>query len=139
MGKVKTALSGAAVAGALCATLAAPASGQPGPGPHGPNGGADTLVSSGVCSAGSTWALAGRSRFLRIAVDARVGTQTGRQRWALRLTHNQTTVARTVRKPTGSGVVKVRGRVQNLPGPDTFTFFARNRTTGETCQGTLTF
>jgi hypothetical protein len=139
VGAKRTALNGAVAAAALCAMLTTPASGHERPGPLGPNGGSDTLASSGVCTAGSTWELAGRSRYLRIVVEARVGTQTRRQRWVLILMHNQTAVARTVRKPTGRGVVKVRGRVQNQPGPDTFTFVARNRTTAETCQGTLTF
>lgn len=39
----------------------------------------------------------------------------------------------------GPGVVKVKGRVRNEPGMDTFTFTARNRNTNEICQGTLTF
>jgi len=53
--------------------------------------------------------------------------------------HNQNTVAMRSRKAKGSGVVRVRTRVRNAPGPDTFTLIARNRTTSETCQGTLTF
>lgn len=124
---------------ALCATLVVPASGQPKPGPARSGGGTDTLISSGMCSAGSTWQLAGRSRFLRVVVEARVGTQTRRPRWVLSLGHNQTTIARIVRRPTHRGLVRVRGRVINAPGPDSFTLTARNRGTGEICQGTLTF
>lgn len=81
----------------------------------------------------------GRSRFLRVEVEARIRTNRSRQRWTLRLSHNQTTIATLTRKPTGKGEAKLKGRVENQPGPDTFTFTARNRVTGETCQGTLAF
>ena len=91
-----------------------------------------------VCDAGSTWTLSGRSRFLRVVVSARIDT-TPRQRWVLRVQHNQVTVASLSRKSSGRGVVKVKGRVRNEPGMDTFTFTARNRNTNEICQGTLTF
>ena len=56
----------------------------------------------------------------------------------LRLQQNQTTVAVTSKRGSGGGL-KVRARVGNQPGTDTFTLSALNRTTGETCQGTLTF
>lgn len=121
---------------AVGAGLAAPAAARPGPGI---TGGSDTLVTSGVCDGGSTWTLSGRSRYLRVDVEARVETDRRRTRWVVRVVHNQTTVAVRSRKATGSGVVKVKARVRNEPGPDTFTLIARNRITAETCQGTLTF
>lgn len=124
---------------AVGAGLAAPAAARPGPSGPGFSGGSDTLVSSGVCDAGSTWTLSGRSRFLRVDVEAKVQTDRRRTRWVVRVVHNQTTVAMRSRKATGSGEVKVKARVRNQPGPDTFTLIARNRITGETCQGTLTF
>jgi hypothetical protein len=135
VGKMTTTISGAALALALSASLAAPAVGRPGP----PSGGSDRIATAGTCSAGSTWTLSGRSRFLRVDVEARVETDRGRQRWVLRLLHNQTTIALRSRRATGGGVVKVKARVRNEPGPDTFTLIARNRNTAETCQGTLTF
>lgn len=106
--------------------------------PGGPGGGAGRIATSGQCSGNSTWSLSGRSRFLRVVVTARVDTAP-RQRWVVRLEHNQSTVAAFTRKATGRGVVKAKGRVSNQPGPDTFTFVARNRSTAEICQGTLTF
>ena len=118
----------------LSASMATPAVAQPSP-----NGGAGTIVTTGVCDAGSTWTVSGRSRFLRVVVVARVDTDTPRQRWVLRLKQNQRNVVAKSRKSTKRGVVKVKGRVRNQPGPDTFMFTARNRTTAETCQGTLTF
>lgn len=130
-----TAIGATALALALSASLAAPAVGQPGPS----SGGSDRIATSGVCDAGSTWTLSGRSRFLRVDVEARIDTDRRRARWVVRLQHNQTTVALRFRRATGGGVVKVRARVRNQPGPDTFTFIARNRITAETCQGTLTF
>lgn len=129
-----TAMTCAGVALALSVSLATPASARPSP-----NGGAGRIVTTGVCDAGSTWTVSGRSRFLRVVVVARVDTDTPRQRWVLRLTQNQRNVVAKSRKSTKRGVVKVKGRVRNQPGPDTFTFTARNRTTAETCQGTLTF
>lgn len=139
MTAAKKVLGATALAVVMCGTLVAPASGQPRPNPLFSGGGTDTLVNSGVCSAGSSWQLAGRSRFLRVVVEARVVTDVRRQRWVLSLAHNQTTIVRIMRRPTGRGLVRVRGRVRNEPGPDTFTMTARNRITGEICQGTLTF
>ncbi|MEZ5185722.1 MAG: hypothetical protein R2720_08255 [Candidatus Nanopelagicales bacterium] len=138
MGGRRTTLGAAAMVAVLSASLAAPAAGQPRPKPR-PTGGSDTIVSSGVCDAGSTWTLTGRSRFLRIVVGARVDTDRGRQRWVLRIKRDRTTVARVSRKSNGRGVVRVKGKVRNRPGADTFTFIARNRTSAETCRGTLTF
>jgi len=130
-----------AICGAVLALVvgATPAAARPGPPGPGPAGGSETLVSSGVCDAGSTWTLSGRSRYLRVYVEARVQTDRRRSRWVVRVIHNQNTVAMRSRKAKGSGVVRVRTRVRNAPGPDTFTLIARNRTTSETCQGTLTF
>ena len=135
VGKMTTAISGTALALALSASSAAPAVGRPGPS----SGGSDRIATTGTCTAGSQWTLSGRSRYLRVDVEARVDTGGPRARWVLRLQHNQTTVAVRSRRATGGGVVKVKARVGNLPGLDTFTLTARNRLTAETCQGTLTF
>ena len=77
---------------------------------------------------------------LQIDVEGRVEAQRRgkKARWVLRLTQNQTTVAVTSKK-SGGGGLKVKARVGNQPGTDTFTLTALNRSTGETCQGTLTF
>ena len=61
-----------------------------------------------------------------------------RKRWVLRLAQNQNTVAVTTRRSSGGGL-KVKARVNNQPGTDTFTLTAQNRSTGEICQGNLTF
>lgn len=135
-------MAGAAVALALGASLVTPATAQPGPEARGANsGGSERITMTGRCATGSAWTLSGRSRFLRIDVEGRVDGQREfkRSRWVLRLQQNQNTVAVRSRKATGAGVVKVKARVGNLPGPDTFTLTALNRGTGETCQGTLTF
>lgn len=124
---------------ALGASVAAPAAARPGPSPLGPGGGSDEISISGTCDAGSTWNLAGRSRFLRVDVEGRVNPDRRRTRWTVRLQHNGTTVAVRSRKVNGGGGIKVKARVGNLPGTDVFTLSAVNRTTGETCQGTLTF
>ena len=84
---------------------------------------------------GTDWAL----EILRVVVGARVDGDARRQRWVLRIKRDATTVARVSRKSIRKGVVKVKGKVRNYPGPDSFTFIARNRTTAERCQGTLTF
>lgn len=136
MGGKTKAICGAVLALAVGVTPAAARPGPPGPGP---SGGSDTLVTSGVCDAGSTWKLSGRSRYLRVDVEARVDTDRRRGRWVVRVVHNQTIVAMRSRKATGSGVVRVRARVRNESGPDTFALTARNRITSETCHGTLTF
>ncbi len=133
------ATAGTAIALAVSTSLVLPAAASGGPDGHRITGGSDTLVTSGVCDAGSTWTMEGRSRYLRVEVEARIRTKRSRQRWTLRLSHNQITIATLTRKPTGSGEAKLKGRVENQPGPDTFTFSARNRATGETCQGTLAF
>jgi hypothetical protein len=57
----------------------------------------------------------------------------------LRIKRDGMTVARVSRKSNRKGVVKVKGRIRNYPGADSFTFIARNRSTAERCQGTLTF
>ena len=74
------------------------------------DGGSDAIVSYGVCDAGSTWALTGRSRFLRVVVGARVDSDARRQRWVLRIKRDATTVAKVSRKSNRKGVVKVKGR-----------------------------
>ncbi len=119
--------------------MAAPAAARPGPESDTSSGGSERITISGTCDAGSTWTLSGRSRFLQIEVEGRVDAQRRkRSRWVLRLQQNQTTVAVTSKRGSGGGL-KVRARVGNQPGTDTFTLSALNRTTGETCQGTLTF
>ena len=140
MGNKTTAITGAALALLVGATLATPAAARPGPEPRGTNsGGSDRISISGTCDAGSSWTLSGRSRFLRVQVEGRVDGERRRKRsrWVLRLQHNQDTVVVRTRKATRR--VKVKARVRNLPGPDTFTLTAFNRKTGETCQGSLTF
>ena len=138
VGSTRTAFGAAAMVAVLVVSLSVPAAGQPRPLPR-PTGGSDAIVSYGVCDAGSTWALTGRSRFLRVVVGARVDSDARRQRWVLRIKRDATTVAKVSRKSNRKGVVKVKGKVHNYPGPDSFTFIARNRTTAERCQGTLTF
>ncbi len=137
--KTRTAIAGTALALALSTALSVPAVGRPRPVPVDLTAGSDAIVTTGTCDAGSTWTLSGRSRFLRIVVEARIATNQPRSRWVLRVRHNQVAVARVSRKSNFGGLVKVKGRVRNQMGPDTFTFIARSRTTGETCQGTLTF
>ncbi len=140
MGKKTTATTGAALALLVGATLATPAAARPGPEPRGTNsGGSDRVAIAGTCDAGSSWTLSGRSRFLRVEVEGRVESEKRRKRsrWVVRLQHNQDTVAVSSRKARKK--VKVKARVRNLPGPDTFTLTAFNRRTGETCQGSLTF
>lgn len=132
MRKTRTATAAALV---LAVVGTAPAVARPGQ----PSGGSDRIVTTGVCDAGSTWTLSGRSRFLRVVVEARINTNARKQRWVVRVQHNTVTVTSISRKSTGRGVVKAKGRVRNQPGPDTFTFTARNGTTNESCQGTLTF
>jgi len=141
MGNKTTAITGAALALVVAASAAAPAAARPGPEPRGTNsGGSERITVSGTCDSGSRWTLSGRSRFLQIEVEGRLSPQRRkRSRWVMRLQQNQTTVAVTSKKVNGGGGVKVRARVGNQPGTDTFTLSALNRTTGETCQGTLTF
>lgn len=132
----------AAAALALGASVVTPATAHSDGEERGANsGGSERISTSGSCTSGSSWTLSGRSRFLRIDVEGRVDSerQFKRSRWVLRLEQNQTTVAVRSRKSSGGGGLKVKARVGNLPGPDTFTLIALNRTTGETCQGTLTF
>jgi hypothetical protein len=141
VGKTTTAITGAALALVVGATLAAPAAARPGPEDRGTSsGGSERITMAGTCDAGSRWTLSGRSRYLQIEVEGRVEAQRRRKksRWVLRLQQNQTTVAVTSKKGSGGGL-KVRARVGNQPGTDTFTLTAFNRSTGETCQGTLTF
>jgi hypothetical protein len=141
VGKTTKAITSAALALVVGATLAAPASARPRPEPRGTNsGGSERITMSGTCDAGSRWTLSGRSRFLRIEVEGLIDAQRRRKksRWVLRLEQNQNTVAVRSKRGSGGGL-KVRARVANQPGPDTFTLTALNRTTGETCQGTLTF
>ncbi len=140
MRKSTGAIAGTALALAVSASLVAPAAARPGPDPRGTNsGGSERITISGTCDAGSRWTLSGRSRFLQIEVEGRVEPQRRkRSRWVLRLQQNQTTVAVTSKRGSGGGL-KVRARVSNQPGTDTFTLSAINRTTGETCQGTLAF
>ena len=126
---------------AISATLTAPVAAQPDRESRGVNsGGSDRVSVSGTCDAGSRWSLSGRSRFLRIDVEGRVEGVRARKRtrWVLRLAQNQNTVAVTTRRSSGGGL-KVKARVNNQPGTDTFTLTAQNRSTGEICQGNLTF
>jgi hypothetical protein len=140
VGKRTKAITSAAAALAVGVTLVAPAAARPGPDQRAASsGGSERITIAGTCDAGSRWTVSGRSRFLRIDVAGRVEAQRQRKkpRWVLRLQQNQNTVA--VRTKRGWGGLQVKARVSNQPGPDTFTLFAQNRSTGETCQGTLTF
>lgn len=134
-------LASAAAVLALTATVAAPAAARPDREARGLNsGGSDRISVSGTCEAGSRWSLSGRSRFLRIDVEGRVDGKRSRKRsrWVLRLAQNGTPVAQVSKRSSGGGL-KVKTRVGNQPGTDTFTLTAQNRSTGETCQGNLTF
>jgi hypothetical protein len=140
VGKTTTAIVGTVMVLALSAGITAPAAARPGPSLSGSGGGSERISISGTCDAGSRWTLSGRSRFLRIEVEGRVEPQRRkRSRWVLRLLQNQAPVDVTSKRTSGGGGLKVRARVGNQPGTDTFTLNAVNRTTGETCQGILTF
>ena len=140
VGTTTTAIAGATLALATAASLATPAIAGPGPEHRAASGGSDRISVSGTCDAGSRWTLSGRSRYLRIDVEGRVDAQRRgkKSRWVLRLAQNQSIVAVTSKK-SGGGGLKVKARVGSQPGTDTFTLTALNRSTGETCQGTLTF
>ncbi len=88
----------------------------------------------GPCSGNSDWKLEVRldDGTFRVRWEADSGN-TGQQ-WRLRLRHNGTLIASTLRTTNSDGEAQLRLRgVENLAGRDTFAGFARNLRTGETC------
>lgn len=101
-------------------------------------GGADTITSSGRCSAGASWTMGARAQRRGILVAVRVQSAPW-QRWRIVLRHNGTPVMLTVRGTGPRGVATVKRRTPNLPGVDTYTVVARNRAGQETCTGALAY
>lgn len=101
-----------------------------------PGGGSDTITASGVCSAGSRWFLGARAMNRGIVIGGRIVGSRATQ-WRVSLTHNGQPVVKGARRPGRSGLMKAR--TPNLPGIDTYTVTATNRSTGESCSGTLVF
>ena len=102
-------------------------------------GGADTITSSGQCSAGSAWTMGARAQRRGIMVAVRVDSGRPGQRWRLLLRHNGVPVAAGPRGTGARGVATIRRRTANLPGVDTYTFTARNPADPQTCTGALAF
>ena len=87
----------------------------------------------GPCSGNSEWKLEVRldDGTFRV-LGGRLGD--AGQQWRLRLRHNGTLIASTLRTTNSDGEAQLRLRgVENLAGRDTFAGFARNLRTGETC------
>lgn len=102
-------------------------------------GGFDAITSGGPCADSSLWELAARSRALRVMISLRISNTEPGDRWRIRLHQNDRRIARGNRKARIDGSVQMRRPARNLPGVDEFVLIARNRTTGETCKGTLTY
>jgi hypothetical protein len=88
----------------------------------------------GPCSRNSEWKLEVRLEDGRFRVRWEADSGISGQRWRLRLRHNGTLIASTIRTTNVDGEAQLRLRgVRNLPGRDTFAGFARNLASGETC------
>jgi hypothetical protein len=130
---IKGVVAAALVAGVLFAGTAAPAGAT---GAH--QGTVTKVTASGSCSAASTWALtlAQRERRRVTGVKFEVTEGTQGDRWRVKLSRNGHVFFRGARVTQGDdGSFRVRLRVRNPRGIDTYDAAAKNTSSGETCVG----
>ena len=98
------------------------------------------VIRRGSCSGSTDWKLKAKNDDGRIEVEAEVDSNRNGQTWRWKLLHNGSVTARgskTTRAPSGS--FEVRRVVVNLNGADHLKLTARNRASGETCHGRVTY
>lgn len=94
----------------------------------------------GDCSGHSEWRLKASPQDGRIEVEGKVHSNVGGQRWRWKMLHNGEVSARgKATTESGSGELRVRRLMVNLPGQDHIGWRTSNPNTGEVCRGNLTF
>jgi hypothetical protein len=91
----------------------------------------------GLCRASSFWDLNLEKERGRIEIDVDIDTPTPGQRWKVKVTHNDRTVVNRTRVTDREGELDLTRWVTDRRGTDRVTFRAVNRSTGETCRGSL--
>jgi hypothetical protein len=102
-------------------------------------GGADPVVATGTCSAGSGWTLGAMAIHRKIGVRFHLDTAAPAQKWRLVGAHNLVRVITGAKFTDALGDIQVTRKTWNLPGQDTYRVFARNKATAETCVAVLNF
>jgi len=101
-------------------------------------GGGGGVQASGSCSASSTWKLQATPEHSKIQVEFEVDQNKKGDIWDVTITDNGQPVFQGPKKTHGpSGSFTVRKKTANLPGTDQFQADATNRSTGETCSGSV--
>ncbi len=93
--------------------------------------------SGGRCTASSFWDLNLEKEGGRIEIDLDIDTPAPGQRWKVTVNHNDRTVVNRTRATDREGELDLTRWVNDRSGRDRVTFRAVNRSTGETCRGSL--
>jgi len=102
------------------------------------SGGGGAIEKSGPCSAASTWKLKAKTDNGLLEVEFEVDQNVVGDVWNVVMKDNGTRFfrgQRTTQAPGGS--FTVRRRIANQSGTDTIQARAKNQSTGEICQGSL--
>lgn len=95
---------------------------------------------TGSCSGSARWELKAHEDDGGIEVEGEVDSNRTGEAWSWRLVQNGVRVDRGTATTTGrSGSLDVERLVADRAGTDSFTFRAKNKTTGEVCKGTLAY
>jgi hypothetical protein len=101
--------------------------------------GGSRVSATGACSAASTWKLTATPDGGRIEVQFEVDSGVIGQTWKVRLSDNGTRFFQGTATTIGpDGSFEVRKFTTDQSGTDTILGQAKNPTTGETCQGSVT-
>lgn len=106
---------------------------------HGTGGGSD-VRREGPCSGSAHWKLKAKPDDGRIEVEGEVDANHAGQVWTWRILHDGFVSyrgTRTTQAPSGSFTVK--RRVVDMAGADSIGFRAKNRASGQTCRGHLSY
>ncbi len=128
-----------AVAAAAGAALTLPMVPPANAGRIAPAGGADTIITSGSCAKSGFWTMGARAKNRGIGVKVRIKGGRPGQVWRTVLTHKGRVVTQGPRRVGPRRAAFIKARTVNLPGVDTYSFAARNPTTGGTCTGSLAY
>ena len=100
--------------------------------------GGDAVVRSGNCSGATDWKLKAKARDGGLEVEYEVDSNRAGQVWTYSVRQNGAVVASGTRTTAGpSGSFSVERRVANKAGTDVFVGTATNKSSGETCRGSL--
>jgi hypothetical protein len=126
-----TAMTTLAITGALVVPVSSVAQAKDGDG---------RIIRTGSCSGSADWKLKAKRDDGRLEVEWEVDSNTSGQTWQVRIFDNGDRVVKTrqtTQPPSGS--FDVERKIANRSGSDHLVARARDVSSGQTCEGTLTF